>query len=58
MGVKSMQNNAEFVHLKRFMATFDWLPITEILGKKTDVSKKGDYWVLNVDKYRIYLNKQ
>lgn len=35
-----MQNNSEFVHLKRFFETFDWLPISEILGK-TRFSRQG-----------------
>ena len=28
-----MQISTEFMHLKRFMEIFDWLPVTEILGK-------------------------
>jgi hypothetical protein len=28
-----MQNNVEFLHLKRLFETFDWLPISTILGK-------------------------
>ena len=35
-----MQNSSEFVYLKRFFETFDWLPITEILGK-TRFSRRG-----------------
>ena len=35
-----MQNSSEFMHLKRFIEAFDWLPITEILGK-TRFSRRG-----------------
>lgn len=35
-----MQNSSEFMHLKRFIRAFDWLPITEILGK-TRFSRRG-----------------
>jgi hypothetical protein len=35
-----MQNSLEFVHLKRFIGAFDWLPINEILGK-TRFSRRG-----------------
>lgn len=35
-----MQKDAEFVHLKRIMDTFDWLPLGEILGK-TPFSRRG-----------------
>ncbi len=35
-----MQNSSEFMHLKRFIESFDWLPITEILGK-TRFSRRG-----------------
>ncbi len=35
-----MQNSSEFMHLKRFFDRFDWLPITEILGK-TRFSRRG-----------------
>lgn len=35
-----MQNSSEFIHLKRFFDEFDWLPVTEILGK-TRFSRRG-----------------
>ena len=35
-----MQNLQEFLHLKRLFETFDWLPITQILGK-TRFSSRG-----------------
>ncbi len=35
-----MQNSLEFMHLKRFIEAFDWLPITEIFGK-TRFSRRG-----------------
>ncbi|MBI4980587.1 hypothetical protein HZC30_03465 [Candidatus Woesearchaeota archaeon] len=35
-----MQNNTEFTHLKSFFDAFDWVPITEILGK-TRFSRRG-----------------
>ena len=35
-----MQNSSEFLPLKRLFAQFDWLPITEILGK-TRFSRRG-----------------
>lgn len=35
-----MQNSLEFMHLKRFVGEFDWLPIIEILGK-TRFSRRG-----------------
>jgi hypothetical protein len=35
-----MQNSSEFMHLKRFITAFDWLPITDILGK-TRFSRRG-----------------
>lgn len=35
-----MQNSSNFLPLKRFIETFDWLPIAEILGK-TGFSSRG-----------------
>lgn len=35
-----MQNTEEFLYLKSFIQTFDWLPIVEILGK-TRFSRRG-----------------
>lgn len=35
-----MQNNKEFLHLKGYIRTFDWLPIVQILGK-TRFSRRG-----------------
>lgn len=57
MGVKSMQNNAEFVHLKRIMATFDWLPITEILGKRGYSRRGRKKEFLPVNLFRAFLLK-
>ena len=52
-----MQNNQEFLHLKSFMQTFDWLPITQILGK-TGFSRRGrkkEFKPLNL--FRAFLLK-
>lgn len=35
-----MQKTTEFTRLKRFIETFDWLPIAEILGKR-EYSRRG-----------------
>jgi hypothetical protein len=35
-----MSNSEEFLHLKTFMQTFDWLPVKEVLGK-TRFSSRG-----------------
>ncbi len=35
-----MQKTTEFMHLKTIMTTFDWLPVSEILGKR-EYSRRG-----------------
>jgi len=52
-----MQNCQEFLHLKAFFQQFDWLPITQILGK-TRFSRRGrkkEFTPLNL--FRAFLLK-
>lgn len=52
-----MQNSSEFIPLKRFIETFDWLPITEILGK-TRFSRRGrKRYFSDVSLFRAFLLK-
>src|SRR3989338_6377795 len=52
-----MQNNKEFLDLKRFIQEFDWLPISEILGK-TRFSRRGRKRDFNpVNLFRAFILK-
>jgi len=52
-----MQNNKEFLHLKSFIQTFDWLPIVEILGR-TRFSRRGRKKEFNpINLFRTFLLK-
>jgi len=52
-----MQNSSEFIPLKRFIETFDWLPISEILGK-TRFSRRGKKKEFsNLGLYKAFLLK-
>lgn len=52
-----MQKTTGFTHLKRVMATFDWLPIAEILGKR-EYSRRGrKKEFLPINLFRVFLLK-
>ena len=52
-----MQNCSDFMHLKRFINSFDWLPIAEILGK-TRFSRRGrQKHFSNVGLFKAFLLK-
>ena len=52
-----MQNSSEFIPLKRFIETFDWLPIREILGK-TRFSRRGrKKYFSNLSLFKAFLLK-
>ena len=52
-----MRNSSEFIPLKRFIETFDWLPITEILGK-TRFSRRGrKKYFSNLSLFKAFLLK-
>lgn len=52
-----MQKDADFIHLKRIMDTFDWLPIGEILGNAPFSRRGRKKEFLPVNLFRVFLLK-
>lgn len=52
-----MQKDADFMHLKRLMDTFDWLPVGEVLGRIhfSRRGKKKEFFPINL--FRVFLLK-
>mgnify|MGYP001574396124 CR=1 FL=1 len=52
-----MQKDADFIHLKRIMGTFDWLPVGEILGKARFSRRGRKKEFLPINLFRVFLLK-
>jgi hypothetical protein len=52
-----MQKTSDFIPLKRFIETFDWLPITEILGKTRFSCRGRKKYFSNLSLFKAFLLK-
>ncbi len=52
-----MQNSSEFISLKRCIETFDWLPITEILGKTRFTRRGREKYFFDLGLFKAFLLK-